>query len=176
MNKISWIIVLATALSLSVLGGCKSSQTQEEGASTEQQPMPEAAPETTQSTASDDNVMGDSDSGKASGMQTVSFPYDSFAIDAEAKTVLSSNHQILQSRPTLKIQIEGHCDQRGGIQYNLALGEKRVAAVKKYLEGLGVTSDRITTISYGKEKLMDSESSEAAHAKNRRANFVVTSK
>ena len=74
----------------------------------------------------------------------------------------------------IHVQIEGHCDQRGGIQYNLALGEKRAEAVKKYLIGLGVGGSRIQTISYGKEHLLDSSSTEDAYSRNRRANFVLT--
>ncbi|MBU6153893.1 MAG: OmpA family protein, partial [Bdellovibrionales bacterium] len=74
------------------------------------------------------------------------------------------------------IQVEGHCDQRGGIQYNIALGEKRSNAVKKFLTGQGIAGDRISVISFGKEKPVDSAETEAAYAKNRRGNFVVTSR
>jgi len=131
---------------------------------------------TPQAPAADDNVMGDSDSGKASGLQTVHFPYDSFVLDSEGKSILKSNAEILKSKPSLKIQVEGHCDQRGGIQYNIALGEKRANVAKKYLEDLGVGSDRITTISYGKERPTDPGTTEEAYAKNRRDNFAVTSR
>jgi peptidoglycan-associated lipoprotein len=126
--------------------------------------------------AADENVMGDSDSGKAMGLQTVHFPYDSFTLDSEAKSVLKSNAEILKEKTGLKIQIEGHCDQRGGIQYNIALGEKRANATKNYIVDMGVSADRITTISYGKERLVDSATTEAAMAQNRRANFVITAK
>ncbi len=126
--------------------------------------------------AADENtVMGDSDSGRAMGLQTVHFPYDSFILDEEAKGVLQSNASILKEKQNLKVQIEGHCDQRGGIQYNIALGEKRANATRKYIEDLGVAGDRLTVISFGKEKPVDSSSSEEAYARNRRANFVITS-
>ena len=124
----------------------------------------------------DENVMGDSDSGKAMGMQTVYFPYDSFEIDGAGKSVLNANAEILKANPTVKVQIEGHCDARGGIQYNIALGEKRSGAVKNYLKNQGVPDGRLATISYGKERLVDTGMSEEAHARNRRANFVITSK
>lgn len=132
--------------------------------------------DSTSSSAMDANTMGDSDTGRAMGLQTVNFPYDSSSLDATAKGVLKTNAGILAANSSVKVQIEGHCDTRGGIQYNIALGEKRANAAKKYLEDLGVAADRVTTISYGKERPMDPGSSEEAHAKNRRGNFVITAK
>lgn len=126
--------------------------------------------------AADENTLGDSDSGKAFGLKTIHFGYDSFVLDSESKTSLKANAKTMTDKSTLKIQVEGHCDQHGGIQYNIALGEKRANAVKKYLMDQGVKPDRITTISYGKERPVDSGSSAEADAKNRRANFVITSK
>lgn len=131
---------------------------------------------TTEMTAGDENAMGDSDSGKAMGMQTVYFKYDSFEIDTEGKAALATNTEILKTHPTLKIQIEGHCDQRGGIQYNIALGEKRANAVRDAIKKVGIAGERVATISYGKERLVDPAMTESAFAKNRRANFAITSK
>lgn len=124
----------------------------------------------------DENASGDSDAGKANGLQTINFPYDSFTIDSNAQAILASNAQTLKDKASLKIQVEGHCDTRGGVQYNLGLGEKRAVAVRKHLIKLGIASNRITTVSFGKEKLLDSSDTEDAHAKNRRANFVITSR
>ena len=127
--------------------------------------------------AADENTTsGDSDSGRAEGLQTIHFPYDSSNLDGEGKRILKSNAQILKDKGSLKIQIEGHADQRGGIQYNIALGEKRANAVRRYLEDLGVAGARISVISFGKEKPIDPSNSEEAYAKNRRANFVITSR
>ncbi|MGK5082951.1 peptidoglycan-associated lipoprotein Pal [Bdellovibrionota bacterium FG-1] len=126
--------------------------------------------------AADENLSGDSDSGKAMGLQTVHFGYDSSTLDAEAKTVLETNASLLKGKASVKVQVEGHCDHRGGIQYNIALGEKRANAAKSYLVDLGVSADRISTISFGKERPLDTGTSEAAYAKNRRGNFVVTAK
>jgi peptidoglycan-associated lipoprotein len=125
---------------------------------------------------SDGDQIGDSDSGKALGLETVRFPYDSFTITDAARTVLKNNTAILNDKTSLKIQIEGHCDTRGGIQYNIALGEKRANAIRKYLEGQGISSNRLSTISYGKERLLEAGDSEDAHARNRRANFSITSR
>lgn len=116
-----------------------------------------------------------SDAGNAHGLETVHFGYDSNTLSAEAKTVLKANASILKSNPSLHVQIEGHCDQRGGIQYNIALGERRAMSAKHFLEDHGVEAARITTISYGKERPIDSAENEEAYAKNRRANFVITS-
>jgi len=124
----------------------------------------------------DENTMGDSDSGKAMGLQTIHFAYDAYTLDDENKATLKSDAQILKDKPSLKVQVEGHCDVRGGIQYNIALGEKRANSVKKFLTSQGIDASRITTISYGKEKPIDQGSSDEANAKNRRANFAITAR
>ncbi|MGE3261846.1 MAG: OmpA family protein [Bacteriovoracia bacterium] len=118
----------------------------------------------------------DSDSGNAMGLETVHFPYDSFEIVGENREILKNNIRIMKDNPTLNIQIEGHCDERGGIQYNLALGEKRANAVKQQVLAGGVAGSRVNTISMGKEKPIAPGSGEEAWAKNRRANFAITSK
>jgi len=127
--------------------------------------------------STDANEMGDSDSGNASGLQSINFPFDSFELSDSARSILQANAQILKDNSGVRIQIEGHCDERGGIQYNIALGEKRANAVKRFMENEhGISGDRITTISYGKERPLVDESSESAWAKNRRANFVITAR
>lgn len=134
------------------------------------------APTPTAPSADEGNAMGDSDSGKALGLQSITFPYDSFTLTKEAKSSLKSNAEILKNKPSVKIQVEGHCDERGGIQYNIALGEKRANSAKKYLIDLGTNEGRISTISYGKERPLDSGHTEEAWAKNRRDNFVITTR
>lgn len=115
----------------------------------------------------------DSDHDRAHGLRTVLFAYDSPVLDSEGKKILKENAAILRSKGTLRVQIEGHCDSRGGVQYNLALGEKRASAVRKYLVGLGIPLRQMEIISYGKERLLDQADTDAAHARNRRANFVI---
>ena len=124
----------------------------------------------------DENTSGDSDNGKAMGLQTIHFAYDNYTLDSEAKSLLQGNAQVLKDKPSMKIQIEGHCDRHGGIQYNVALGEKRANAAKKFLMSQGIKGDRISIISFGKEKPVDSSETEAADAKNRRDNFVITTR
>jgi peptidoglycan-associated lipoprotein len=118
----------------------------------------------------------DSDSGNAMGIQTIYFPFDSFEIVGENREILKNNISILKDNPTVNVQVEGHCDERGGIQYNLALGEKRANAIKQQLAAGGISGSRVTIISMGKEKPLDPSSGEDAWAKNRRGNFVITSK
>jgi peptidoglycan-associated lipoprotein len=121
-----------------------------------------------------DAPVGDSDSDKALGIKTIQFPYDSYQLDRAAKEALQANSDIMMKNAAIKVQIEGHCDQRGGIQYNLALGEKRANAVKSVLiKKYGIDGSRISIISYGKEHPLDSSTTDDAYAKNRRANFVI---
>jgi peptidoglycan-associated lipoprotein len=119
---------------------------------------------------------GDSDSNKAGGLKTVYFDFDSSTIDGETKSALEGNADYLKANKNVDVQIEGHCDERGGRQYNLALGERRAKAVRDYMVALGVESKRLSTISYGSERPKAEGSDEAAWSQNRRANFVVTSK
>lgn len=159
VRQLSLVIAVAAVVFVSA---CSSAKKKEEGG------VPGAAEAT-------ENTSGDSDSGKAMGLETVRFPFDSFILDQEAKASLKNNASVLKDKSSLKVQIEGHCDQRGGIQYNIALGEKRANATRKFLVDLGIQNDRMTVISFGKEKLLDSGTSEEAYAKNRRSNFVITS-
>jgi len=100
---------------------------------------------------------------------TVHFELDKYAIDGESEGILRSQAQWLARYPGKAITIEGHCDERGTREYNLALGERRANAAKNYLIGLGVDAGRISTVSYGKERPVALGSDEAAWAKNRRA-------
>lgn len=123
-----------------------------------------------------DSGRADSDNNTAMGLQTVNFPYDSFEITSEAMSVLQNNYEILKENDGLQVQIEGHCDERGGIQYNLALGEKRANALRRKLVSMGIDGSRIETISYGKERPVALGHSESAWSQNRRGNFVITAK
>jgi len=162
MNLRHGVLGITTALVLSFLAGCGSKEKKSDEIATPIAP------------AVEEQTLGDSDSGQALGLQTVTYPYDSYTLEPEAKSRLKANAEILKDKPSLRIQVEGHCDSRGGIQYNIALGEKRANAAKKFLVDLAISADRVTTISYGKERLLDPGMSEEAHAKNRRANFVIT--
>lgn len=107
-------------------------------------------------------------------LEKVYFDFDSYVLSAAARDTLNKNSAyLLKKNPTAKVQIEGHCDERGSDEYNLALGEKRAKAALNYLITLGVPASRLSFISYGKEKPSDPGHDEAAWAKNRRDEFVV---
>ena len=91
------------------------------------------------------------------------------------KPSLDSNYALLKMFPDVVIKIEGHCDERGTVEYNLSLGQKRAQATQDYLTGLGIAASRISTISYGKERPVDPGHTEAAWAKNRRCEFRIIS-
>ena len=109
-------------------------------------------------------------------LKDIRFDYDKYDIRREDEGILRENAAFLKKNPKMKIQIEGHCDERGTAEYNLALGERRANNTKRYLVSLGITSDRISTISFGKERPLDPGHNEEAWAKNRRAHIVVLSK
>ena len=121
-------------------------------------------------------VNGESDSNSAGDLRTVNFEFNSAALSADALDILQGNADFLQNNPTVTIQLEGHCDERGGREYNLALGEMRANSVRDHLVSLGIGSDRVNTISYGKERPIANGHDEESWGTNRRANFVVTAK
>jgi peptidoglycan-associated lipoprotein len=113
---------------------------------------------------------------KNSPFQPVFFALDSYEVDSAGQQALNADAAILKKYPGWVITIEGHCDERGTAEYNLALAEKRALAAKTYLVSLGTPADRLRTVSYGKEFPFDPGHDENAWSKNRRAHFVVTSK
>jgi len=119
---------------------------------------------------------GDSDSGKAGTLSTIYLDFNSSSLTSSTRDALESNANFLKEHPSVEVQVEGHADERGGVQFNLALGERRAQSVKQYLTSMGVSSSRITTISFGKERPIAFGHDESAWSKNRRANFVVTAK
>lgn len=106
-------------------------------------------------------------------LKDVHFAYDSFDLDESARQTLRENGDWLKDHPKAKVEIEGHCDERGTVEYNLALGAKRARAVKDYLVTLGTSADQLTTISYGEELPLCREHEESCWQRNRRAHFVV---
>lgn len=113
---------------------------------------------------------------RESPLAPVFFDYDSADLSADAQAQLTKNAAALKQRATWVITIEGHCDERGTAEYNLALGERRAAAARTYLLSLGIGAERLKTVSYGKEFPFDPGKTDAAYMKNRRAHFVITAK
>ena len=165
------LLVLSVVV-LAVAAGCSKKKV-------EDAPAPDMAGAT--ETAQDTNVQSKdmafdaqgSDSGKIDGLYTINFDYDKSALSAEAKDRAQKNVAWMKANPNAMLQVEGHCDRHGSIEYNLALGERRAKSVKNYMVSLGASAKRLTTISYGKERPLDSAESDSADSKNRRANFVI---
>ncbi len=126
----------------------------------------------------DDSISSASldDLNRNSPLRPVFFEYDSSEVSPAAQALLDANATVLKTYRNWTVTIEGHCDDRGSAEYNLALGERRAVAARAYLVSLGVPADRLRTVSYGKEFPFDSGKDETAFAKNRRAHFVITAK
>lgn len=113
---------------------------------------------------------------ESSLLKDIHFDFDKYDIRPRDAEILKENAALLTKYPKVKIQVEGHCDERGTNEYNLALGERRANAAKKYLLSLGITTDQISSISYGEEKPLDTGHNEEAWARNRRGHFIILSK
>jgi peptidoglycan-associated lipoprotein len=141
------------------------------------QPVEEATP-VPQPTIAEDTIGGRSldDLNRDSPLKPAFFGLDSAELDAAGQATVQANAELLKKYSTWAITIEGHCDERGTAEYNLALGERRAVAVRTYLVSLGISPDRLRTVSYGKEFPFDPGHTEEAWGKNRRAHFVITAK
>lgn len=109
----------------------------------------------------------------AMDLQDVAFDYDDSKIRSDSRMVLETTATLLRDNPGVNLQIEGHCDERGTNEYNLALGERRAKAIKEFLVALGVSASRLSTISYGEERSACGEVSENCYSQNRRGHFVI---
>ncbi len=116
------------------------------------------------------------DLNKNSPLKPVYFELDSSDLSAANQKTLDENAALMKRYASWTVTVEGHCDERGTAEYNLALGERRAMAARAYLVSLGIAADRLRTVSYGKEFPFDPGHDEAAFAKNRRAHFVITAK
>jgi len=170
MLKLKYLTVVLIGLAL-LAGGCKKGtklepavekppQKTEEPSQKEQPPQPVQEPYVIK---------------REIIFQKIHFDFDKYNLRPDAITALNENAKVLMENPTVKMRIEGHCDERGTVEYNLALGEKRAQAAKEYLLKLGVSASRVETISYGKEKPVAFGTNEDAWAKNRRDEFAVIS-
>ncbi len=141
---------------------------------TEPPPIPTPAP------IREDNVTANTSSlddlNRNSPLKPVFFALDSADIDPPAKGVLDADAAVLKQNGSWVVTVEGHCDERGTAEYNLALGDRRAAAAVAYLRSLGIPADRLKTVSYGKEFPFDPGHDDGAWSKNRRAHFVITAK
>ena len=131
---------------------------------------PEPVPDDAISSASLDDL------NKNSPLKPVFYELDSSELNAASLKVLDENAALWKRYASWAVTVEGHCDERGTAEYNLALGERRAIAARAYLVSLGISADRLRTVSYGKEFPFDPGRDETAFSKNRRAHFVITAK
>ncbi len=163
-------LVLLTLLTFAILvSGCGKKPAVE----------PEMGDRSTETTSGDTGDQGNTDQGEQVDTSTpldfvtIYFDFDQYNLRDDARSGLKNNYEVMNARSDTRIQIEGHCDERGTVEYNLALGEKRARSAMDYLVSLGISRDRISIISYGKERPAAFGSNEDAWAKNRRAEFVT---
>jgi len=162
---------LVTMAAVLVLAGCASKP----------KPAPEAPPpapppsSAVQGQVESTVVPGSVQDFRVNVGDTVHFDYDKYAVTSEDRDLLQRQASWLQKYPQVRVTIEGHCDERGTREYNLALGARRANSVKEYLVSLGVSSARMDTISYGKERPICTESNESCWSQNRRGVTTITS-
>lgn len=166
--RVKTLCVVMLVLLMVVTGGCKRNK----GAVIDPNlGMGNAAVDTTGSGSGMPDIDQSSILFGPSGLQKVYFDYNSFALRPDAISTLNENAEKIKQAPNILIQIEGHCDERGTQEYNLALGEKRALAVRDYLMTLGIPGTRLVTISYGEERPAADGSDESAWKFNRRSEF-----
>ena len=168
--------IASLALTLLLVGmlaavGC-SSRKQVTTADTTPPPAPPAETATTPPPPPPSATETDTET-RTAGLEDAYFDFDAAEIRQDAKDALTNNGKYLESHGSSSVVIEGHCDERGSVEYNLALGERRARAAKEFLVSYGIPATRMTTISYGKERPFDSGHDESAWSKNRRAHFVA---
>ena len=142
-------------------------------------PPPAPGPEAPESTPVLDEyarikAMGSDEIDRLGLLSDIHFDYDEHTLRDADRDVLNRNAEVLKKFDFIKITIEGHCDERGSVEYNLALGDRRARAAREYLVSLGVDGNQLRTTSYGKERPLDTASNEEAWARNRRAHFAVS--
>ena len=177
------VIVMVLALSLMIFGGCAEKQAVVKDESVQSQPAAPPAP--APAPATDDEAARKAQAAReaaakrnaaalaALNIQNIYFDFDKSNIRLDAREILKTNSEIFLKNSGSKIVIEGHCDERGTAEYNMALGERRAEEARQYLINLGIDASRMQTISYGEERPLDPRSTEEAWAINRRAEFIL---
>jgi len=180
-KRILYIALVLVAMALLLSSGCAKKKVTPIGelpsapapSSTPAQEVTQPEVKAQETPAPVQEEIADEIAAAASKLKDVFFAFDDYSLTEEARQILASDGKVLGQTPKLKIVIEGHCDERGTVEYNLALGEKRALSAKNYFVSYGIEPSRISVVSYGKERPFDPGHDEAAWGKNRRAHFVV---
>jgi len=169
MKKLSTGLKFAAVVSALLVAGCASKKEAPPAEAPPSAPMaaPASAPVST-------IVPGSAEDLRVNVGDTVHFDYDQYSLTDEDKGTLQRQSAWMQKYPAVRVTIEGHCDERGTREYNLALGARRANAVKEYLASLGVASSRLETVSYGKERPVCTQSDESCYAQNRRGVTTIS--
>jgi peptidoglycan-associated lipoprotein len=167
MKSFLTLLAAAALISFMVVGCAKKPKVEPLTKQTTKETIPPVTP-SDQSTDQGTKV----ESGSSSKFKTIYFDFDRYNLRDDAKADLKKNIDVMQQDQNLKITIEGHCDERGTVEYNLALGERRAKSARDYMASMGVKANRVSTISYGKERPIAFGHDEDAWAKNRRDDFV----
>lgn len=164
-----WVAAFSAALAI---GGCSSKKntTGMEGLNNPNGSMTDSSTSGSSLEKFKNGTLG----GDQGPLSDIHFGYNEYTIEPQDGSVLKSNAEWLQKNQQSRVQVEGHCDDRGSEEYNIALGAKRAQAARDYLVTLGIPASRISTISYGKELPLCTEHDESCWAKNRRDHFAVT--
>jgi peptidoglycan-associated lipoprotein len=168
MKKFLSLILLGSLL----LAGCAKNATVDQPTVTDPAANTATAPPQTTATSDTKAPAETKAVAAADSMQKIFFDFDSYLLTPASKDALQKNAGILQAQPEVRVIIEGHTDERGSSNYNLALGEKRAQAARAYLQTLGITAERIKVVSYGEEQPAMTGADESAWSQNRRAEFV----
>ena len=175
MRRSPWTLIFLLAVALTMLTvsqGCSSRRKSAPPAEVTPPPSNPEIPQTSEEPPPKPPPPSTEDENAQARLQDAFFDFDEAALRDDAKQALEGDAKYMEGHSRVNVIIEGHCDERGSVEYNLALGEKRARAAKEYLVSYGIKGTRITTISYGKERPFDQGHDEESWAKNRRAHFV----
>jgi peptidoglycan-associated lipoprotein len=172
-RNITWIgIFIVFVFGLTIFSGCSENKT----AVKEGSAQGSTAQSGTTTTGQEQSTKMQAAATAEATIMDITFDFDKSNIRPDAREILKTNAEVFLKNSNSKIVIEGNCDERGTAEYNMALGERRAREAKKYLANLGIKDSRMKTISYGKERPVDTGHNEDAWAKNRNAHFVVSAK
>lgn len=175
--KVTLIVACSILLALAFMNGCASKKkVVEEPPKQEvkkpEEPKPAPKPQVKQAPKQVEEKVAEL---RESSLETIYFDFDKSDIRTDQRDKMNKNARLLSDNNNVKIRLEGHCDERGTNEYNMALGDRRANSVRQFLTDYGISDSRITTISYGEERPVDAGHNEDSWAKNRRCEFKITS-
>lgn len=172
-TKFKSALVLLPLCAVLVFTGCSKNKDVAESAPPPPEPTTPTEPSAPAPPPSEPTTTSPGESTVQDQLKDVYYDYDSANLSSEAQATLDADGKVLMDNTSVSVQIEGHCDERGTVEYNLSLGDRRAQSAREYLVRYGVPAARVSTVSYGEERPFASGGDEASFAQNRRAHFVV---